>query len=82
MAALARAWPEERARYEKLYARGAYLPKEEDDRLRGMVKSLARQHGVTDRRAIPLVPDASAREEAPGGQLGLGLLTAPAACRE
>jgi DNA repair photolyase len=82
MAALARAWPEERARYERLYARGAYLAKEEDERLRGTVKELARRHGVGDRRVIKLVPEASAREEAPGGQLGLGLLTAPAECRE
>src|SRR5258705_10070451 len=30
--ALERAWPEERARYDRLYARGAYLARDEDDR--------------------------------------------------
>lgn len=76
LGALARAWPSERARYDRLYARSAYLSKDEDDRLRGIVSELSRRHGVADRRAVRLVPIASAREEAPGGQLGLGLLTA------
>jgi DNA repair photolyase len=74
--ALTRAWPEERARYDRLYARNAYLKKEEDERLRGMVTALARRAGVADRRKAPLVPLAEAREEAPGGQLGLGFATA------
>jgi DNA repair photolyase len=80
--ALAKGWPEERARYAKLYARGSYLPKEEDERLRDAVRALAREHGIADRRAVRLVPEEAAREEAPGGQLGLGLATARAACTE
>ena len=79
--ALSKAWPEEGARYAQLYARGAYLAKEEDERLRDKVRGLAREVGVKDRRSIRLEPDAAAQEEAPGGQLGLGLSTAPAACR-
>ena len=78
--ALAEAYPDERARYDRLYARRSYLPKEEDERYRHEVKALARKHGVSDRRAIKLVPEDAAREEAPGGQLGLGLTGA--ACRE
>jgi len=81
LAALASAWPEEGARYAKLYARGAYLSKDEDERLRNSVRQLAKAHGVRDRRVIRLEPEAAAQEEAPGGQLGLGLSTAPAACR-
>ena len=79
--ALGRAWPEERARYARLYAGGAYLPKQTDEELRDRVRGIAREHGVRDRRAIRLEPDPAAQEEAPGGQLGLGFPTAPAACR-
>jgi DNA repair photolyase len=71
--ALAAAYPDERARYDRLYARRSYLPKEEDEKYRAQVKALARKHGVSDRRVIKLEPEDAAREEAPGGQLGLGL---------
>jgi len=54
--ALARDWPEELERYEQLYARRAYLPSTEVDPVRHQVRSLAREHGVRDRRKQPLTP--------------------------
>ena len=54
--ALARDWPEELERYEQLYARRAYLPRAEVDPVRDEVRSLAREHGVRDRRKQPLTP--------------------------
>jgi DNA repair photolyase len=54
--ALARDWPEERERYEQLYARGAYLPRSETDPVRSRVRDLAREHDVRDRRRVKLVP--------------------------
>jgi DNA repair photolyase len=54
--ALARDWPEERERYEQLYARGAYLPRSETDPGRSRVRDLAREHDVRDRRRVKLVP--------------------------
>lgn len=54
--ALARDWPEELERYEQLYARRAYLPRGEVDPVRDQVRSLAREHGVRDRRQQPLAP--------------------------
>jgi len=54
--ALARDWPEQLERYEELYARGAYLPRATLDPVRQQVRSLARSHGVRDRRTAPLRP--------------------------
>jgi DNA repair photolyase len=54
--ALARDWPEQLERYEELYARGAYLPRAQLDPVRQQVRSLARAHGVRDRRKEPLRP--------------------------
>ena len=54
--ALARDWPEELERYEQLYAGRAYLPRAEVDPVRDQVRSLAREHGVRDRRKQPLTP--------------------------
>ena len=54
--ALARDWPEQLERYEELYARGAYLPRAKLDPVRQQVRSLARAHGVRDRRRAPLTP--------------------------
>ena len=54
--ALARDWPEQLDRYEELYARGAYLPRATLDPVREQVRSLARAHGVRDRRTTPLKP--------------------------
>ena len=54
--ALARDWPEELERYERLYAGSAYLRSAEVDPVRERVRSLAREHGVRDRRKRPLEP--------------------------
>jgi DNA repair photolyase len=55
---LARDWPEELERYERLYGRRAYLPKEETAPVRAEVARLAREHGVRDRRRTRLRPPA------------------------
>lgn len=54
--ALARDWPEELERYEALYKKTAYLPKEEVEPVRAKVAALRRLHGVADRRRIRLGP--------------------------
>jgi len=54
--ALAHDWPEQLDRYEELYARGAYLPRAKLDPVRQQVRSLARAHGIRDRRTAPLKP--------------------------
>ena len=56
--ALSRDWPEELERYEQLYAKGAYLPRQAIDPVREQVRSLAREHGVRDRRRVRLTPPA------------------------
>lgn len=54
---LARDWPEELARYERLYANGrAYLPAAESNPLRAQVAELARVNGIRDRRRLKLAP--------------------------
>jgi len=55
---LARDWPELLADYERLYARGAYLPRAEAEPARNEVRRLAQEHGIRDRRAEPLRPRA------------------------
>jgi DNA repair photolyase len=54
--ALARDWPEELDRYERLYRRVAYLPKEETAPVRAKVAELKRQFGIADRRRVRLEP--------------------------
>jgi DNA repair photolyase len=54
--ALGRDWPEQRERYERLYAGGAYLPRSEVDPVRARVRELAREHDIRDRRATRLAP--------------------------
>jgi DNA repair photolyase len=54
---LARDWPEELARYERLYARRAYLGKEQTKPVREQVSALAKEYGVRDRRAVRLEPE-------------------------
>ena len=54
--ALASAWPEQLDRYEELYASSAYLPRATVDPVRDQVRSLARVHGVRDRRTALLKP--------------------------
>jgi DNA repair photolyase len=53
---LARDWPEELARYEKLYDRRAYLSAADTKPIRAAVGELAREHGIRDRRKIKLRP--------------------------
>ena len=52
--ALERDWPELLPQYEEMYRRGAYLPRQESDPVREKVRSLAREHGVRDRRRVRL----------------------------
>jgi DNA repair photolyase len=54
---LARDWPEELERYERLYARRAYLGADNTKPLREQVRTLAREHGVRDRRRVRLEPE-------------------------
>jgi DNA repair photolyase len=54
---LARDWPEELDRYERLYRRRAYLGAEQTKPLRQTVAELAKQHGVKDRRRVRLEPE-------------------------
>jgi DNA repair photolyase len=62
LAALERDWPELLPRYERLYRRGAYLPRGETDPVRERVRELARSHGVRDRRRVRLEPLAQAEQ--------------------
>jgi DNA repair photolyase len=48
--ALARDWPEQLEGYERLYDGRAYLPQAEAQPVRTLVRELAREHGVRDRR--------------------------------
>ncbi len=73
--ALERDWPELLPDYERLYARGAYLPRRETDPVRERVRILARSHGIRDRRRVRLQPPAPAEQLQIGG-LG-GTVAAP-----
>jgi DNA repair photolyase len=53
---LARDWPEELDRYERLYAKRAYLPAAEVAPVRAEVGRLARELEVRDRRPLRLAP--------------------------
>jgi DNA repair photolyase len=55
---LARDWPEELERYERLYAGRAYLGAEDTKPLRALVAQLAREHAIRDRRRRPPQPPA------------------------
>ena len=56
LANLARDWPEELERYERLYANRAYLPAKESEHVRSAVAELRRSYGVGDRRRARLEP--------------------------
>jgi DNA repair photolyase len=56
LGALERDWPELLPKYERLYSRGAYLPRGETEPVRDSVRRLARSHGVRDRRRVRLKP--------------------------
>ena len=62
LAALERDWPELLPEYERLYRRGAYLPRRETDPVREQVRALARSHGVRDRRRVRVEPAAQAEQ--------------------
>jgi DNA repair photolyase len=62
LAALERDWPELLPEYERLYRRGAYLPRTDTDPVRERVRSLARRHGIRDRRRVQLEPPAQAEQ--------------------
>ena len=53
---LARDWPELLPDYERLYARGAYVPRSEAEPARNEVRTLAKAHDIRDRRPRPLSP--------------------------
>jgi DNA repair photolyase len=57
MAALAEDFPEEVERYERLYARRAYLGKEQTKPVRHQVAALAKEYGIRDRRRVRLEPE-------------------------
>jgi DNA repair photolyase len=54
---VARDWPEELERYERLYGRRVYLGKEHTKPLKDRVSALAREYGVRDRRRVRLKPE-------------------------
>ena len=53
----ARREAEELERYQRLYARRAYLGADETKPLRAQVRALAKEHGVRDRRRIRIEPE-------------------------
>jgi DNA repair photolyase len=53
---LARDWPAERERYERLYRDRAYLATSESEPIRREIAELRARHEIGDRRAQPLVP--------------------------
>jgi DNA repair photolyase len=57
LAALADDFPEEVDRYERLYARRAYLGKEQTKPVRDQVNALAKEYGIRDRRRVRLEPE-------------------------
>ncbi len=54
--ALARDWPDQLDRYERLYASRAYLPKGEAEPVRQAVAELRRRYSIADRRPVRLEP--------------------------
>jgi DNA repair photolyase len=66
--ALARDWPEQLSRYERLYADRAYLPAAETKPVKELVRELARSHELGSRVRRPAAPRRRANE-----QLALGV---------
>ena len=58
LANLARDWPEELARYARLYAGRAYLARHHSEPVLRLVADLRARNGVADRRSAPLEPPA------------------------
>jgi hypothetical protein len=63
MEALARDWPKEVERYERLYAGRAYLGAEHAKPVRATVAALVEEHGIGDRRRVRLEPEPPAIAE-------------------
>jgi len=61
-AMLEREWPEERARYEKLFAGRAYVDRTTSELTRGRVSALKRGIGIADRREEKLAPPEQAAQ--------------------
>jgi DNA repair photolyase len=59
---LARDWPEELERYERLYAGRAYLKGQEAQEVRGRVAELRERHGIADRRIVRAQPAPEPRQ--------------------
>jgi hypothetical protein len=55
--ALAEDYPEQLPRYERLYARRAYLGSEQAKPVCAQVAELARRHGIRDRRLASIHPE-------------------------
>lgn len=53
---VARHWPGERPRYERLYGSRAYLPASETEAVRDQVRGLRSRFGIADRRVVKLLP--------------------------
>jgi DNA repair photolyase len=53
---LARDWPEELERYERLYENRAYLPRKVAEPVRAEVAELRNRYGIADRRRVRLAP--------------------------
>jgi DNA repair photolyase len=62
LGALERDWPELLPAYERLYRRGAYLPRTASEPVRERVRKLAREHRVRDRRRVRLEPARQAEQ--------------------
>jgi DNA repair photolyase len=62
LTALERDWPELLPEYERLYERGAYLPRRTTEPVRERVRALARASGVRDRRRVRLEPPPPAEQ--------------------
>jgi DNA repair photolyase len=63
---LERDWPELLPEYERRYRRGAYLARSEAEPVRELVRTLAREHGIRDRRRTRLEPPRAAEQLALG----------------
>ena len=60
--ALARDWPDQLTRYERLYRSRAYLPRAQADPVRKRVARLRRRYGIADRRRVRIEPAAAAEQ--------------------
>jgi len=56
LAMLDREWPEERARYERLFGERTRLARSVTSPTLVQIAGLARRHGIGDRRVSPIVP--------------------------